>query len=31
LLFACDTRLPVAGPLPVISQTRDIDLTFAIN
>jgi hypothetical protein len=23
--------LPVAGPLPVISQTRDINLTFAIN
>src|ERR1700679_70828 len=31
LLFACETRLPEVGPLPVTSQTRDINLTFAIN
>src|ERR1700722_2198622 len=30
-LFACETRLPEVGPLPVTSQTRDINLTFAIN
>src|ERR1700733_12125765 len=30
-LFACETVLPETGPLPVTSQTRDINLTFAIN
>src|SRR6185295_7175074 len=31
LLLACETRLPTAGFLPVISQTRDISATFRIQ